>query len=849
MSVGLLAVALAACAGGEGQDAGAGLSRLTLDVVVEDSIRPASAQTQAVSRSHKPLGIEPLDIVTVEIWVRASDLSDPIFTALDASSPSEVTVELTVPMGPARDITVKAFNALGAEIFTAHTVVDLTQELQAVNLMLEPVLSFNIVAEGTVSAAEGGTLTAHEHETNVEVIRLVVSPGALASDVTIQLGPVNHPFLLPPLPSTVASVGPVLMFEPSGTVFDPPATLTVAYDPLELQEVGLKPADLHFYTLEDGATVWQELDVVVDTVTSTVTASLTGFSAGVIGGHPSPNQPPVAQSGSRLVGEGTPLLEILSASDADGDPLTFSIVDPPTKGTVVLTNSATGEFTYTPNPGALGLDSFTFKANDGLADSNVTTMQLDILLLNVAFNDARRAGSTVTDQGQGIAPLVDGGVVVTGFFGNNATFGPGETNQTTLTTNTSKDLFVARFNPDGTLVWVREGDSSSGSDTVGTSVASFGDDSSVVTGFFDGTTRLGAGEPGQIDLVSAGAEDVFIARYRSDGSLDWAIRVGDSGSQEGFGVASFDDGSFVVTGVFNSAPTFGSGETTQTTLVSAGNDDVFVARYNADGTLAWARRAGGSDFDEGTAVTTLGDGSVVVTGFFRGTATFGPGEANQTVLTSAGLDDGFVARYDANGNLMWVTPISGSKSDVAQAVDRFSDDAVVVSGFFGGTASFGPGDPNPITLTAVGGGNDSDYFLARYEADGTLRGVTQVGGTAPDIDPTTVGVSRDNTVIFAGTFQQTVTFGIGEPTPPTLTSAGLRDLFVSRYHQDGILRTVTRDGDVKDDLILGVAVLADGSAAVTGSFEQAVTFGASGSNPKTLTSAGLADILLAHYGR
>jgi hypothetical protein len=74
-----------------------------------------------------------------------------------------------------------------------------------------------------------------------------------------------------------------------------------------------------------------------------------------------------------------------------------------------------------------------------------------------------------------------------------------------------------------------------------------------------------------------------------------------------------------------------------------------VARYNADGTLARAKRAGGADYDEGIGIAAMADGSFVVTGRFLGTATFGPGEAGETVLTSAGSADIFVARYNADG--------------------------------------------------------------------------------------------------------------------------------------------------------------------------------------------------------
>jgi hypothetical protein len=84
---------------------------------------------------------------------------------------------------------------------------------------------------------------------------------------------------------------------------------------------------------------------------------------------PVPNRAPVAVSSSVMPGPGA-----LSASDADSDGLTFSIVTAPTNGAVVVTNAAMGAFTYTPGAGFPGSTSFTFKANDGEVDSNVATV-------------------------------------------------------------------------------------------------------------------------------------------------------------------------------------------------------------------------------------------------------------------------------------------------------------------------------------------------------------------------------------------------------------------------------------------------------------------------------------------
>ncbi|MCX6645202.1 MAG: hypothetical protein NTY09_02415, partial [bacterium] len=71
------------------------------------------------------------------------------------------------------------------------------------------------------------------------------------------------------------------------------------------------------------------------------------------------------------------------------------------------------------------------------------------------------------------------------------------------------------------------------------------------------------------------------------------------------------------------------------------------------GGLMWAKRAGGSTTDKVYGITTLSDNSAVVTGWFTGSATFGPGDPNQTILTAADGYDIFIARYKQDGTLAW----------------------------------------------------------------------------------------------------------------------------------------------------------------------------------------------------
>ena len=117
-----------------------------------------------------------------------------------------------------------------------------------------------------------------------------------------------------------------------------------------------------------------------DTVTFEATdGSITSNTATVAITIDPQNDAPIAQNGTKSVFTGSTATGTLTASDIDSAALTYSIIANGSKGTAVVTNPATGAYTYTANAGASGTDTFSFKANDGAADSNVATIAVTIL--------------------------------------------------------------------------------------------------------------------------------------------------------------------------------------------------------------------------------------------------------------------------------------------------------------------------------------------------------------------------------------------------------------------------------------------------------------------------------------
>ncbi len=150
-----------------------------------------------------------------------------------------------------------------------------------------------------------------------------------------------------------------------------------------------------------------------------------------------PNHAPVANNDSYAVLQNTTLSVsapgvIANDTDADGNSLTATVVSGPANGTLTLTNN--GGFTYTPTTGFAGTDSFTYKVNDGLADSANATVTISVLSITPLFTDS----FTRTSLAPWIAQTGNWGVtnnVLRG--GTNTTFSYGVATITNVFTNYS----------------------------------------------------------------------------------------------------------------------------------------------------------------------------------------------------------------------------------------------------------------------------------------------------------------------------------------------------------------------------------------------------------------------------
>jgi|GEM_PF-1171225 len=432
--------------------------------------------------------------------------------------------------------------------------------------------------------------------------------------------------------------------------------------------------------------------------------------------------------------------------------------------------------------------TYTFGQGETNATNLVSAGSRDIFIAKYNPNGtlvwSKRAGGTSEDYGAtAVVVYPDGSSIITGSFTDTAVFGQGETNSTTLVSAGSRDIFVARYNANGTLAWAKRAGSTGGVE-YGFGLAANSDGSVLATGYFEGSVTFGQGETNVTTLVSAGITDSFIAKYNANGSLAWTKRLGGGFVEWGYGISNNLDGTFVITGVFGSgSAVFGQGESNQTTLSSAGSYDMYVAKYSSEGNLIWAKSAGGTNQDWGRDIVMHSDGSSTVQGFFTGSMLFGQGEANAATLVSTGNNDIYIAKYNSNGTLVWARRAGGVNDDGGDDIIGTQDGSVIVTGKFEGTAVFaGEGGANAITLVSAGG---SDAYIAKYNANGTLVWARRAGGSGQDAGRG-LDINIDGTIFFAGYFQGVANFGQGGNVGE-LTSRGSTDYFIARYNTNGTL--------------------------------------------------------------
>lgn len=328
---------------------------------------------------------------------------------------------------------------------------------------------------------------------------------------------------------------------------------------------------------------------------------------------------------------------------------------------------------------------------------------------------------------------------------------------------------------------------------------------------FDGTT-----------VSCLGNHDIFLAKYAPSGVLDWVRTAGCANGDYARAVAVDGANNLIVTGEVEGYGDVVSFSGSSITVNCIGDNDIFIAKYDMNGNLLWAKIEGWYLSEKGLSAACDASGNIFICGYFTDTTMIGG-----TTYYSEGFKDMFVAKYDPNGNFLWAQVGGSTGRDEAVSLKCDAAGNVYVCGFHKDGAVFGS------TILTSGLGN-YDIFLAKYNSAGVLQWVKSPGS---DYDDLGWGVTVDNAgmVYITGEFTGYALFdAIG-----VANSSILGDGFVACYDASGNAQWVSQMAGTLADRPRGMGT--DGTNIyITGQFGGTAILGSS-----TITAVDSSDVFMA----
>lgn len=326
--------------------------------------------------------------------------------------------------------------------------------------------------------------------------------------------------------------------------------------------------------------------------------------------------------------------------------------------------------------------------------------------------------------------------------------------------------------------------------------------------------------PGLFDIdaeMSDGHPDAFLTKLsKKDGSPIWSVTMGGKSPDISEALAVANDGSSVVVGTMSED--FHVGDATMT---SEGADDIFVAKFGADGHRIWALRIGGTDIDAAHSVAIDNAGNSYVTGVFRHHVAFGEEEA----VKSHGNGDIFLSKFSPGGDFIWTKTFGALDDDFGRDLAIDSKGNVLLLAEIANQVDFGGG--------ALSTNGNRDIVLAKFDENGDHLWSKSMGNNYDDVARSLTIDPADN-IIFTGSFEGTAEFAGTEHI-----SAGRADILVAKFNANGEAIWSKSFGAKDEDWGNSISSDSLGNSYISGWFRNEIAFGET-----TLKSKGDEDAML-----
>ncbi len=369
----------------------------------------------------------------------------------------------------------------------------------------------------------------------------------------------------------------------------------------------------------------------------------------------------------------------------------------------------------------------------------------------------------------------------------------------------------------------------------------YDDDGNVyISGYLNESVTVG-----DVTLTSNGGPDIYVAKYSSEGVLEWAFNVGGESGDEPSDMYVDGDGNIYITGHFGSTVDFDPSVNTKS-VTSSGGDDVFLARYSTEGKLKWVKTFGSSapeSKDRANALAYHKFGYIFLTGIYDSEININTEAGNQHV-DHHGDWDVFYAKYDTRGRNHFIRGFGGPGRDAGRGITVSQNFRIYISGYFAESMDMDPRSNKVFELTSSGG---EDIFVAKYKIGGELQWAQGFGSTGNDraLD---IGLHNNNHIAITGFYQYDVDFAPNESDLGELSGTKFENIYLAQFNQNGTLNWVNGFGGNLRDVGRAVEIDQSGNIYTTGYFTNEVNLDPLGILPP-LTIGGNWDAYFAKFDK
>jgi hypothetical protein len=344
----------------------------------------------------------------------------------------------------------------------------------------------------------------------------------------------------------------------------------------------------------------------------------------------------------------------------------------------------------------------------------------------------------------------------------------------------NSNIFLVKYDSTGKVLWVGGPIAEAEAGNNGLSIDAWGN--VYITGWFHSPFISFGGHA----LTRVGIYNLFIVKYDPSGNVIWAKSEG-KGSDIAYATNVTTDplGNIYVVGWFQS-PTMSIGNTT---LINAGRDNAFIAKYDSAGNFRWAKSAGGTLYDEGIAVATNTANCVYFTGNFASPEII----LGSDTLANRGTNNVFVAKYDSSGNIIWAKPSRDLGSMFVYNIIVDHDGDPYISGGQQGNSNSDPIQFGNLSLPIPANSTDPMYFV-KFDCMGNTLcgGVLPTGGD----DNNGIAAGSSNNIYIGGDIADTLITG-----KDTLNNYNSEVAFVAKLNFTCAAHGPNCSGDLGVDLL------------------------------------------------